>query len=196
MILVFSLSALWWRRIRGLWKHPDGRDWLRGKLGLVLMGRAMFSKSLIQFSVHGWSCVLSLLFTWGQTMVDVMKIMVTSFKRSHEWTATLTALNPAAGTTDPHLCWRLLDKSGSVSCGVTAPFSWALVHKMFCLCPPRVYFPVLCKFWLYDGVNGDLLQEGLFHTQVCWIQSPCPCGSPLMASTSIGDAQTVLSESL
>ena len=42
---------------------------LRGNLGLVLMGRAMLSKSLIQFSVDGWSCVPSLLFTWGQTMV-------------------------------------------------------------------------------------------------------------------------------
>ena len=51
-------SALWWRRIRGLWKLPDGRDWLRGKLGLVLMGRAMLSKSLIQFSVDGWSYLL------------------------------------------------------------------------------------------------------------------------------------------
>ena len=25
--LVFSLSAHWWRRIRVLWKLPDGRDW-------------------------------------------------------------------------------------------------------------------------------------------------------------------------
>ena len=51
--------------------------------------------------------------------------------------------------------------------------------------PPRVYFPVLCKFWqLYDGVNGDLLQEGLCHTQVCGTQSPCPCGSPLLTCTS------------
>ena len=33
--------------------------------------------------------------------------------------------------------------------------------------------PVLCKFWwLYGGVNNDLLQEGLCHTQVCW--SPAP----------------------
>ena len=40
----------------------------------VLMGRVMLSKSLIQFSVDGWSCVPSLLFTWGQTMVEVMKI--------------------------------------------------------------------------------------------------------------------------
>ena len=40
----------------------------------------MLSKSLIQFSVDGLVCVPSLLFTWGQTMVEVMKIMVTSFK--------------------------------------------------------------------------------------------------------------------
>ena len=33
--VMFSLSALWWRRIRGLWKLLDGRDWLRGTLGLV-----------------------------------------------------------------------------------------------------------------------------------------------------------------
>ena len=65
------------------------------------------------------------------------------------------------------------------------------MHTRFCLCPPRVYFPVLCKFWqLYGGVNGDLLQEGLCHTQVCCTQSPCPCGSPLLTRTSTGDAQT------
>ena len=61
----------------------------------------------------------------------------------------------------------------------------------FCLCPSRVYSPVLCKFWqLYGGVNGDLLQDGLYHTQVCCTQSPCPCGSPLLTRTSTGDAQT------
>ena len=33
------------------------------------MGGAMLSKSFTQFSVDGWGCVPSLLFTWGQTMV-------------------------------------------------------------------------------------------------------------------------------
>ena len=33
-----------------------------GKLNLVLMGRAMLSKSLIQLSADGWGCVPSLLF--------------------------------------------------------------------------------------------------------------------------------------
>ena len=59
--------------------------------------------------------------------------------------------------------WTLTSKSGSVSYGVTAPFFWVLVHTRFCLCPPTVCFPILCKFWqLYGGVNGDLLQEGLY----------------------------------
>ena len=94
-------------------------------------------------------------------------------------------------TTNPCLHWRLLGKSGSVSCGVTAPFSWVLVHTRFCLCPPRVYFPVLCKFWqLYGGVNGDLFQKDLCHTQVCCTQSPCLCGSPLLTCTLAGDTQT------
>ena len=81
-------------------------------------------------------------------------------------------------------------KSGTVSCGVTAPFSWVLVHK-FLLCPPRDYFPVLCKFWqLYGGVIGDLLQEGLCHNQDCCTQRPCPCSRPPPTCTSTGDAQT------
>ena len=56
----------------------------------------MLSKSLIQFSVDGWSCVPSLLLAWSQTMVEVMKIMVTSIKRPHACTATVCP-NPAAG---------------------------------------------------------------------------------------------------
>ena len=35
--------------------------------------------------------------TWGQTMVEVMKIMVTSFKRSHAGIVRLSAPKPAAG---------------------------------------------------------------------------------------------------
>ena len=31
LFVVFILSSLWWIRIRGLWKLPDGRDLLRGK---------------------------------------------------------------------------------------------------------------------------------------------------------------------
>ena len=79
-------------------------------------------------------------------MVEVMKIMVTSFKRSYANTGVLSASNPAASlpthafTADS---WTLTAKTGSVSCGVIAPFSWVLVCIRFCLIPPRIYFPVL-----------------------------------------------------
>ena len=60
--LWFSFSLSFRMRIRGLWMLPDGRDWLWGKLGLVLMVGAIVSIFLIQFSVNEWSCVCSLLF--------------------------------------------------------------------------------------------------------------------------------------
>ena len=73
-----------------------------------------------------------------------MKIMVTSFKRSHAH----TTLSVPQLYNRPHLThtsagdsWTLKDKSGSVSCGVTAPFSWVPVCINFCLCPPRVCVP-------------------------------------------------------
>ena len=64
------------------------------------------------------------------------------------------------------------------------------VHK-FCLFSPSAVSPVSCKFWwLYGGVKGNLLQEGLCHSQVCCTQSSCPCGSPLLTRTSTGDTHT------
>ena len=49
-------------------------------------------------------------------------------------------------TADPCLRQRLLDthsKSGSVSCGVAAPFSWVLVHKALFV-PSKSLFPQSC----------------------------------------------------
>ena len=70
-----------------------------------------------------------------------------------------------------------------------SPGSWCAQGSV--CAPPSVCFPVLCKFQqLNDGVNGDLLQEGLCHTQVCCIQGPWPCSSPLLIRTSTGDTQT------
>ena len=37
--------------------------------------------------------------------------------------------------------WTLMGKSGSVSCGVTALFSWVLMCTRFYLCPQRICFP-------------------------------------------------------
>ena len=151
----------------------------KGKLGLILMGRTILSKSLIQFSVVGQGCVLSLLFdlrpNYGGDNEDngdlLQKVPCMHCCTQCPQPCSRPPLTHASAGDS----WTLTGKSGSVSCGVTAPFSWVLVHTNFCLCPPRVCFPVLCKFWwLYGGVNGALLQEGLCHTLVCCTQSPCP----------------------
>ena len=72
-----------------------------------------------------------------------------------------------------------------------SPGSWC-TQGFFCAFQESVS-PVLCKFWwLYDGVNCYLLEESLCHTQVCFTQSPCPCGRTLLTHTSAGDTQTQL----
>ena len=48
---------------------------------------------------------------------------------------------PLLTHTSPGDSCTLIGKSRSVSCGVTALFSWVLVHTRFCLFPPRVCFP-------------------------------------------------------
>ena len=71
--------------------------------------------------------------------------------------------------------WTLMGKSRSVSLGslLLSPESW-WAHSFVCSLQESVS-PVLCKIWqLYDGVNGDLLQEVLCLTHVCWTQSPVP----------------------
>ena len=176
----------------------------------------MLSKSLIQFSVDGQGCVPSLLFSWGQTMVDfpgdsdgkvsaydagdpgsipgsgrspgkgngnpfqysclekptdrgAWWAIVYGITKSRTQLSDFTfTLNYGGGNEDDGYLlqkvpctaalrsptpqqpppthasagdsWTLTGKSGSVSCGVTARFSWFLVHTSFCLCPPRVCF--------------------------------------------------------
>ena len=143
--MVFILSALWWRRIRGLWKLPDGRDWLWGNLSLILMGRALLSKSLIQFSVDGWGCVPSLLFdlrpNYGGGNEDNGGLLQKVPCRHCCTQCPQPCSRPPLTHASAGDSWTPTSKAGSVSCGVTAPFSWVLVHAVFCLCPPRVCFP-------------------------------------------------------
>ena len=106
VIVIFILSTLWWRKIRGLWKLADGRDWLRGKLSLVLIGGALLSKYLIQLSLMGGAVFCPCFLTWGQTMLEVMMIMVT-FRRSQSCTAVLSAPTLKQATIDAPLHLRL-----------------------------------------------------------------------------------------
>ena len=148
--MVFILSALWLIRIRGLWKLPDGRDWLWGKPGLVLMGRAMLSKSLIQFSVDEWVCISSLLFDLRPNNGEVNEDngdLLQKVPCSHCCTqCPRPCSKPLPTHTSAGDSWTLTGKSGSVSCGVTAPFSWVLVHTSFLCALQESVSPILCKF--------------------------------------------------
>ena len=133
--------------------------------------------------------------TWDQTVMEVMKIMATSFKRSHAGTAAFSALSPASGhhqptppPETPGHCWASLGQSlvGSLPLSPGSWCTWGFICAL-----QELISPVLCKFsWLYGGVNGHLLQEGLCRTQVYCTQSLCPCSSPLLTCTSTGDTHT------
>ena len=73
-------------------------------------------------------------------MVKVMKIMVTSFKRSHAGIATLSAPSRAAGHHPPRLCWPLLDTHAQVWVSLL----WGPgTHKVL-LVPSKSLFPQSC----------------------------------------------------
>ena len=80
-------------------------------------------------------------------MVEVMKTTVTSFKRSHEHTATLSAPSPQQATADPHLRQRLLDAHSQVwVCLLWGHCSFPLgpgAHKVLFL-PSKSLFPQFC----------------------------------------------------
>ena len=83
-----------------------------GKLGLVLLGRALLSKSLIQFSVDGCGgCVPSLLF-----------VLKPNYGGGNEYNGCHThhpqpCSRPLPTHTSTGDSWILSGKSGSVSCG-------------------------------------------------------------------------------
>ena len=128
-------------------------------------------------------------------------MLATSFKGSHAGTVALRASNNAVGHHQPTLLPETLGHS-QVSLGLSlvgslllSPRSWC-TQGFFCALQESVS-PVLCKFWwLYGGINGDLLQEGLCHTQVYCNQSPWPCISLLLTRTSKGNTQTQFCVSL
>ena len=155
------------------------------------MGGAMLSKSLIQFSVNGQGCVPSLLFGLGPNYGGGNEDngdLLQKLPCTHCCTQCHQPCSrpPLTHTSTGDSC-ILTGKSGSVFGGGHCSF----------LLGPGVYKSlfvssrVLCKFWqVYGGVNGDLIQEGLCHTQVYCTQRPCPCRSPLLTRPSAGDTQT------
>ena len=107
-------------------------------------------------------------------MVEVMKIMSTSFKWSHACTATLsspdsaasrfqlTSLPTHASTGDS---WTLTRSLGQSLVGSLLLSPGSCCTQGFVCALQESVSSVLCKFWqLYGGINGDFLQEDLCHT--------------------------------
>ena len=93
------------------------------------MGRAMFSKSLIQFSVDGCICVPSLLFTnYGGGNEDDGDLLQ-KVPCMHCCTqCPQPCSRPPLTHTSSGDSWTLMASLGQSLVGVTAPFSWVLVH--------------------------------------------------------------------
>ena len=116
------------------------------------MGRAMLSKSLIQFSVDGWGCVPSLFFdlrpNYGGGNEDngelLQKVPCT---HSHtQFPRPCSRLLPI--DTSARDSWALPGKSGSVSCGVTAPFFLGPgAHKVLFVSSKNLFSQSCVKFY-------------------------------------------------
>ena len=134
------MEASWWERLT------------EGETGSCSDGLVL-CKYLIQFSVDGWGCVPSLLFdlrpNCGGSNEDngdfLQKVLYTHCCTQCPRPSSRPLLT-LASTIDS---WTLMGKSGSVSCGVTVPFSCILVHTGFCLCPLRVFL----QFCVSSGIS-------------------------------------------
>ena len=180
------------------------------------MGRAMFSKSLIEFSIDGWGCVPSLLLDLRPNYGGGNEENGDHLPKVPCTHCPLQCPQPCGRPPQTHASARdsgtFMSKSELVSCGslLLSPGSWCaqgfvpalqesvspVMWKSWNQIPlaSKVKFPVgtqsLCPIhrlgnllcvlelsqqcknffhiivlqssaqWLYDGVNGDLLQEG------------------------------------
>ena len=116
----------------------------RGKLGLVLVGRAMLSKSSIQFSIGGGQglCSLPVIYlgpNYGEGNEDNGDLLQKAPCTRCPTQCPQPCIRPLPARTSDGDSWTLPGKSGSVSCGVIAPSSWVLVCKRFCLCPTSLF---------------------------------------------------------
>ena len=110
------------------------------------MGRAMLSKSLIQFSVDGWSCVPSLLFdlrpNYGGGNEDNVDLLQKVHAIPHSVPPT-----PQQATTNPHLRWRLLNSHRQAWVSLLSGHCSLLlcpgVHKLLFV-PSKSLFPQSC----------------------------------------------------
>ena len=129
------MEASWWESLT------------KGEVGLIMMGRAMLSKSLIQFSVEGQGCVPSLLFDLRPDYSGDNEENGDPFQKvpcMHCY--TYGVCGPTSNHCWPHLCRRLLDTQGQV----WVRLLWG--HCSFLLGPGehKILFVYLLLFWVWS----------------------------------------------
>ena len=147
--------------------------WLKNQIDLYtcLPGSWVFMETLMRLSYMN---SLSFSNTWLSQCERLMTLNMTRSLKGPSWAS---------------LCQSLV---GSL---LLSPGSW-YTQVFVCVLQESVS-PVLCKFrGLYGRVNGDLLQEGLCHSQVYCTQSPCPCAVHCWPYLCRRHSNTVLAQSL
>ena len=150
--------------------------------------------------------------------IMLYRILLFSVKPQHE-SAISIHISPPLWTSLPFVfahqefvspvLWKSVIKSHcapkSNSLWLLSPFAWPPDWEICCgswnfLNSVRILWyncSAVCGSFahlLYGGANIYLLQEGLCHTlhgQVCYSQSSCPCGRPLLTSASIRDLKYI-----
>ena len=147
------------------------------------------SQSIIQFSVFGRGCIPFCYLTWGQTIVEVMMIIATSFKRFHACIAVLSVPTPQQATFDPCLCQRLLNTHGHVWVnllwGHGSFLLGSTLHKVLFV-PSTSLFPQSCVS--PGGCVVRLIATSSKRT-LCHTKAPAPAAVYCWL-TSAGDTQT------
>ena len=109
------------------------------------MGKALLSKLLIQLFADEWGSTLSLLVVWPEATQpwglqgSMVGLMVTSKRPYTDRTFQDHCFHCSSPCGEPLLTHvstgnppTLIGCFGSISCEVTAPFLWVLVHARFC----------------------------------------------------------------
>ena len=139
-----------------IWKDPDaGKDWrqkrrarqrMRGldglndsmDISLCKLWDLVMDREARHAADHGIAKSWTGLRDWTELNEDNGDLL----QKIHVGTCTecpQPCNNPPPTHASPGNSWTLMGKSSPISCGVTAPFSWVLVHTRFCLCPPRLF---------------------------------------------------------
>ena len=140
---------------------------LRGKLGLVLMGGAMLSKSSIQFSIDGRGCVPSLLFDLRPNCCGGNEDNANLLQKVPGKQALLHSVPPTLqqATSNPHLHQRLLDTHGQVWVSLLWDHCSFLLgpgaHKVL-FGPSKILLPQSCT-WRRQWHPTPVLLPGKSH---------------------------------